>query len=418
METDVLPNLIAWRRPHNPRLPTNFEDCTATRMLPFGAGGREVAGFDGKPCRTDQEESCNQVHATCARTLKFDAKHESLTGMYDKLLDPCKPESDGLKNTQEGWWSQDKPEPTGVVPGVPDPKSMASNKLKDKLKGKLKDTLKIDLNSTSSGCNARLTDMPYGLMSPEAKKGESRSLKAIVKLKRPVNASPSRSVWGLAVHGLSGTPFFDSGGNHISDYIYSIKQGNGLPNDYYLCDSRVHPQACALIGGNIRHACAEWYNPEQCEFCEDVGSSIQCEIRGWNNLYSEWVKVPIYPRDLLGEMYRGEFADVMSRPLWASITIPKVALTKPVKELPYYMTTNFEPHELIKLWKAGPNDTGPKFHPAPLPGAVKGLLMGSSAPDPIFLVLGPERISVHQRLRQTVSGRARKKHRLSVEDFL
>merc|ERR1712128_164801 len=100
-------------------------------MLPFGAGAREVAG---KPCRTDQEESCNQVHATCARTLKFDAKHESLTGMYDKLLDPCKPESDGLKNTQEGWWSQDKPEPTGVVPGVPDPKSIASSKLKDKLK--------------------------------------------------------------------------------------------------------------------------------------------------------------------------------------------------------------------------------------------------------------------------------------------
>merc|ERR1719408_41944 len=184
----------------------------------------------------------------------------------------------------------------------------------------------------NDGCNARLTDMPWGLMSPEAKKGEKKSLKMMLGLKRPARAEPPRSVWGLAVHGLSGTPFFDSGGNHISDYIYSIKQGNGLPDDYYLCDSRTHPQGCALIGGNLRHACAEWYNPEQCQFCEDLGSAIRCEVRGYNNKYDEWVKVPIYPRDMVGEMYRGEWADVMARPLWASVTIPKWELRRPVKE--------------------------------------------------------------------------------------
>lgn len=399
-ETDVSPNFITWRRHRNPRLPTNFENCTMTRLLPFGMGKRQVGRLlDGKPCRTDQEESCNQVHATCARTLKFDSKVDGLTGMFSELLDPCKPESmtnditAGLKNNREGWWSQNEHKPTGVPPDVPDLMKTALKKLKAK----------------SPGCNARLVDMPYGLMSPEAKKGESRSLKAIIGLKRPVRTAPSRSVWGLAVHGLSGTPFFDSGGNHISDYIYSIKQGNGLPDDYYVCDSRVHPQACALIGGNIRHACAEWYDPEQCGFCEDNGSSIQCEVRGWNNLYSEWVKVPIYPRDLLGEMYRGEFADVMSRPLWASITIPKAALKKPVKELPYYMTTNFEPHDLIKLWKDGPSETL---------GSAKGLITGSKAPDPTLLALRPERISERHGRRQSAPGKGLKRACLSVKDFL
>merc|ERR1719247_1398398 len=156
----------------------------------------------------------------------------------------------------------------------------------------------------------------------------------VLGLKRPARAEPSRSVWGLAVHGLSGTPFFDSAGVHARDYIYSIKQGNGLPDDYYVCDSRTHPSQCALIGGNLRHACAEWYDPRQCNFCEDHGKSLTCAIRGWNNKYKEWARVPIYPRDLLGEMYRGEFRDVRAVPMWASITLPKAALHKPPKEMP------------------------------------------------------------------------------------
>merc|ERR1711988_1764259 len=227
-------------------------------------------------------------------------------------------------------------------------------------------------------------------------------------LKRPARADPPRSVWGLAVHSLSGTPFFDSGGNHISDYIYSIKQGNGLPDDYYLCDSRTHPQGCALIGGNLRHACAEWYNPEQCQFCEDLGSAIRCEVRGFNNKYDEWVKVPIYPRDMVGEMYRGEGADVMARPLWASVTIPKWELRRPVKEMPYYMVTDYEVKDLIKLWE---------FGPTPPPHAAKAFAMESSMPDANLMALGIERMSSAASRQESAPAQGKPEVPKRTQDF-
>lgn len=184
------------------------------------------------------------------------------------------------------------------------------------------------------------------------------------------------TVWGLAVHGKSGTPWFDSHGIHASDYIYQIPQGNGLPPDYYVCDSRVNPQACALIGGNLRHACAEWYDPFACHFCEDHGDSLQCEVRGWNQKFKAWERVPIYPRDLLGELYRGEFYNTVDRALYASINIPKVELQKGVKELPWYMLMDAEPHEVVEIY--GKGTTLP-------PKAINPFAMFAWDPVPIFL---------------------------------
>jgi len=202
--------------------------------------------------------------------------------------------------------------------------------------------------SKPTDCMARLIDYPWGLMNPSANKDEALKLTEYAGMIRGVRQVPSLTVWGLAVHGKSGTPFFDSHGVHAADYIYQIPQGNGLPPDYYLCDSRVNPQACALIGGNLRHACAEWYDPFACHFCEDKGDSLQCEVRGWSHRLKEWARVPIYPRDLLGELYRGEFYNTVDRPLFASINIPKAELQAGVKEMPWYMQETLEPLDAVE----------------------------------------------------------------------
>lgn len=52
-------------------------------------------------------------------------------------------------------------------------------------------------------------------------------------------------------------------------WVAFLSQGMGAPSDYYLCDSRERPQHCALLGGNMKRACAEWYDPRQCNYCED-----------------------------------------------------------------------------------------------------------------------------------------------------
>merc|ERR1719235_390838 len=200
--------------------------------------------------------------------------------------------------------------------------------------GALNKLSNMEDGASKAECNARLMDMPYGMSNPEAAKDETKGFMDVIGKRRMARVPPSKSVWGLAVHGKSGTWPFDTGGVHAADYIYSVPQGNGLPHDYYVCDSRTNPTACALIGGNLRHACAEWYDPRQCNFCEDHGKSITCEIRGYNPKYKEWARVPIYPRDLLGEQYKGEFRDVMGRPMWASITIPKWTLRAPTKQMP------------------------------------------------------------------------------------
>jgi len=350
-DADVFPSLAPGAQHGAPRIPTAFENCSMNRMM---GESRTKGRFDGRPCRSDEEESCNKVHGTCARTLKFSAAMDrKYPLLFDKVDPPCKPPVDGV--VAGG----------GAAGGLAKKASKSGGLFGDGL-------------SAMSGdkCNSRLLDMPYGLMNPEASKDETKTFSQAIGKKRASRVEPSRSVWGLSVHGKSGTFSFDSGGVHAADYIYSVAQGNGLPADYYVCDSRTHPSACALIGGNLRHSCAEWYDPRQCNFCEDHGSSLTCEIRGWNNKYLEWARVPIYPRDLLGEMYRGEFRDVQGRPMFSSITIPKWTLKAPVKEMPSYMVQDSEALDAVKQWKKGPNKTQ---------HAAAAMMTESRGPHPFFM---------------------------------
>lgn len=43
--------------------------------------------------------------------------------------------------------------------------------------------------------------------------------------------------------------------------------------------------------------------------------------------------MPIYPRDLVGELYHGEWHDVVAKPLFASVEISKRGLRKATMEL-------------------------------------------------------------------------------------
>lgn len=280
-------------------LQTSFEQCG---LLP-----RTSRGPRGLPCRGDEEESCNEVHATCARSLKegFEADPE------DKKFLRAKPPCEPVETKRAGVAAEGQKKRKGFLKRA----ARAARKI-------------AGIVSAKSGeCNARMVDMPAGLSNPEAR-GSARlpAGRQILPL----------TVWGIAVHGLSGTFSFDSHGSHAADYIFEVPQPGGLPSDYYICDSRERPQVCALLGGNMKHACAEFYDPQQCSFCEDHGSKLKCSIRGWNMKTRKWARVPIYPRDLLGELYRGEWRDVFARPLWASIELPKAGL-KDVKKLPDYM---------------------------------------------------------------------------------
>lgn len=380
-EADVFPSLAPGPQHGTPRIPTAFENCWMARKT----GESRVKGrFDGRPCRSDEEESCNKVHGTCARTLKFSAERDSNYGLtFDKVDPPCAPPKKGEKDS------------AGAAAAAAAKAGGASF---------------WEKSNSADKCNSRLIDMPYGLMNPEAAKDETKSMGQVVGVTRAARVEPSRSVWGLAVHGKSGTFSFDSGGTHAADYIYSVAQGNGLPADYYVCDSRTHPSACALIGGNLRHSCAEWYDPRQCNFCEDHGSSLTCEIRGWNAKYREWARVPIYPRDLLGEMYRGEFRDVMSRPMWASITIPKWTLKAPVKEMPSYMVQDSEPLEAVSAWKKGPNATQ---------HAAAAMMTESRGPHPLFMAsaLALQGLPDSQNSRKRTAREQKQSRRAIAEAF-
>lgn len=384
---DICPKLAAGQRQNSHysyKGPTSFANCMVDRLMMLD---RTRGGFDKRPCRKDEEESCNKVHATCARTLNNGTSSSwKYKLLFDEIKPPCKPPKEG----EEGG--------LGALAG-------GKAKLpKSDLAGKLGE------GSDQADCNSRLVDMPYGLMNPESAKDETKSISQYLGLRLATRVEPSQSVWGLAVHGKSGTFAFDSGGTHISEYIYSIPQGNGLPHDYYVCDSRTHPSACALIGGNLRHACAEWYDPRQCNFCEDHGSSLTCELRGWNSKYLEWAKVPIYPRDLLGEQYKGEFRDVMGSPMYASITIPKWVLRAPVKEMPQYMVQDYEALKEVEQMHLGP-DSPPNSLIAPF--------VDASVPDPVFAATEAfQRPScVPGCPRQTARDERRDRRRVSARDF-
>merc|ERR1719387_2476572 len=178
----------------------------------------------------------------------------------------------------------------------------------------------------------------------------------------PAYQVPEETVWGIAVHGGSGSWAFDSSGPHAADHIYRIPQQDGSEDDYYVCDSRQNPKVCALLGGNLRRACAENYDPISCNFCVDHGATLTCEVRGWSHRFQEWVKVPVYPRDLLGELYRGEWKDVLNRPLWATFTFPKAALRlQDAKELPDSFVDEVGPAKMI------PEMPGARFGKVPEP---------------------------------------------------
>ena len=140
-----------------------------------------------------------------------------------------------------------------------------------------------------------------------------------------------------------------SGTEKICDFIYRIPQEEGMlsiwpfekkgrmpfrhskpasytgRDDYYICDANGNPRMCALLGGNLR-TCLYNYNAKACPYCEDLGNALRCEIRGWNTQHKLWERVPIYPRDLLGETYRDQWRNVYARPMLATVDIPKALM--------------------------------------------------------------------------------------------
>ncbi|CAK0875454.1 unnamed protein product, partial [Prorocentrum cordatum] len=292
------------------RAATSFARCALPRLW---------QGPDGIPCRGEEEESCNRVHATCARAPKFGSEPDPDDLRFQRPKPPCEPEPEG--------------EGDGGVAGGLSALATAANAA-----SALVGEGSAGAGSPPANCSARMLDMPYGLANPEATDRDISALSALVgRSPKAVNEVMPNTVWGMAVHGMSGTWAFDSHGNHAADYVYEVPQGKGAPSDFYICDSRTNPKACALIGGNLRHACAENYDARQCDFCEDKGEMLKCTIRGWNAKWGKWSRVPIYPRDLLGELYRGEWRDVMARPMWASVEFRKVDLVNPLKKLPDHM---------------------------------------------------------------------------------
>mmetsp|Transcript_89442 Transcript_89442/g.186869 ORF Transcript_89442/g.186869 Transcript_89442/m.186869 type:complete len:440 (-) Transcript_89442:98-1417(-) len=315
----------AFRQATSAASPSSFLEALARpTSFVIGCKSRNPSFWSKYPCRSDEEESCNDVHATCRNVPAFGAvpNDRLLRGAY-ALRDSCKPRDMTVENAAEG----------------------TKEGTQEKGKEVSKTATRLTAPLTAAGfdlCVARMTDMPYMLNNPEAISPvpgsffKARKWKALKK--NVTNSHLSESVWGHAVHGLSGTWGFDSFGDHAADYVYQVPQRQGAPSDYYICDSRTRPQRCALLGGDLEHSCAEWYDPRQCNYCEDKGDKLECQVRGWNNTWLKWARVPLYPRDLLGELYRGEFRDTYARPKWATVTLKKSQL-KDVKMLPPYMVS-------------------------------------------------------------------------------
>jgi len=130
--------------------------------------------------------------------------------------------------------------------------------------------------------------------------------KAIPNFTFPADVKPPLTVWGVAVHGKTGTWSADSGTPQIWDHIYRIPQHNAdqprerqsildgkfpipipgflqdqLPigvysgrDDTYICDSRRWPNHCGLIGGNLWN-CLDNFEEATCgSFCEDKGDRL------------------------------------------------------------------------------------------------------------------------------------------------
>ena len=327
---------------------TSFLRCTRPRFL--------ADPLTGMPCRDPEEESCNEVHATCAKVPKV--------GWTPDVKDPLffvEP-----KGSCE--LPAEKPPPSSGAGGA----LGNLNKLQDAANAvgnaaSMAQSLASG-GASNSECNARMIDMPYGLGNPEAAEkslfGGAGLAMAMLGGKTQMKAKLPVTVWGQAVHGMSGTWAFDSGGLHSTDYVYKVEQSNGAPDDYYICDSRRRPQQCALLGGNVKQVCAAWYDPRQCDFCEDLGDELKCEVRGWNHKDMKWSRVPIYPRDVLGELYRGEWKDVWMRPIFASVRLKKAGLQGKIKKLPMELVTTGPGNEALM----GKGIAQPPFKIAESPG--------------------------------------------------
>eukprot|EP00927_Polykrikos_kofoidii_P072624 TRINITY_DN68726_c0_g1_i1.p1 TRINITY_DN68726_c0_g1~~TRINITY_DN68726_c0_g1_i1.p1 ORF type:complete len:473 (-),score=68.01 TRINITY_DN68726_c0_g1_i1:63-1445(-) len=326
-------------------LPTAFASCNSpqnpSEIFNVGSNirryGRRFFGLDGIPCRHDEEESCNSVHATCSRVLKVSTVEEAdpEARTTRRPGPPCQQPEPADQNEM----------PKDKKPAARGGKSSGVKSLFGKLAARSLEAAKGGagtLLSPGMQCNARTFDMPHGLYNNEAGKLKKRSLLEILNPSReaPAEASLPESVWGVFVGGKSGTWGF---GADSPRYLYQLPQGRGAAADYYICDSPDKPHHCALIGGNMRRACAEWYDPGQCSECEDLGTSLRCDVRGWNEPYKHWARVPIYPRDLLGELHPDEWRDVLGRPLFASVVFPKDAFMGDVKMLPEYLVDDDGP---------------------------------------------------------------------------
>ena len=72
-----------------------------------------------------------------------------------------------------------------------------------------------------------------------------------------------------------------------------------------------------------------------------------CDVHGWNTFHDMWTKVPVYPKDILGEMYRDEWRDFYGRPMTVKVEIPKSIATNVsnFKVMPSYMVTDAKPQQ-------------------------------------------------------------------------
>ncbi|CAD7950311.1 unnamed protein product [Amoebophrya sp. A120] len=294
------------------------------------------------PCKSVEEKSCNLVGAMCAQVPKK---------LFPRMTDGMRTKVGKKCNTND------------ITLGVPQ-------------------------QMPDHNCNARFLDMPY--MMKNAVADFQGSVYTMIKsnyylnaaaqlagiTKFPVDATPAQTVWGTAIHGKTGSWSMDSGTPEIYDHIYRVPQYlPGFPpamlekaipkamkimageleygyvgkDDTYICDSRDNPSQCALIGGDL-WKCLKHYDAKKCHFCENAGDSLRCEVRGWNSHGEFWERVPIYPRDVLGEMFRDEWRDFYARPLMTQVDIPK-SITRNVtnfKTLPWYMVQDAAPEYDLK----------------------------------------------------------------------
>ncbi|CAD7940708.1 unnamed protein product [Amoebophrya sp. A25] len=306
-----------------------------------GGGDRSFGRMMGlHPCKSLEEKSCNLVGAMCGQVLKMH---------FPQMADGTRARVGKKCNTAD--INIDKPNPLG--------KSM-------------------------DNCNARMVDMPYLMRNKIADMQGSaigvfknnfylnKALNTILGTSWPADAPPTMTVWGTSIHGKTGSWSMDSGTEYIYDHIYRIPQvARGFPppnlvryvpgsikkmvgeledvylgrDDTYVCDSRDNPSQCALIGGDV-WKCLKHYDAKRCHFCEDAGDSLRCDVRGWNTHGDFWERVPIYPRDVLGEMFRDEWRDFYARALPVKVEIPKM-ITRNVtnfKMMPWHMVRDAPPN--------------------------------------------------------------------------